>query len=155
MSPSARHPRFTIHHSGREEASSRPRQRLVTPPLFSTLSLDFEVESSNNGEGTKNGRNGITLFNKDDIARLSLIVGSNLWNEESDVGFEASKGVSQADLQKEMTRPKPELEKEHEPLLQDTLTTEESVKPVLRDSQSATLSQLAIHEPQHKPITEK
>lgn len=154
-SPTARHPRFTTNQSGREETPSKPRQRLVTSPLFSTLSLDFEIERSNNGEGTKDGVNGITLFNKDDIARLSLIVGSNLWNEESDVGFEASKGVSQTDVQKEMTRPKPELEKEQEPPLKDTLRTEESVKPVLQDSPSATLSQLATHEPQPQPITEK
>ena len=88
------------------------------------------------------------------MARLSLIVGSNLWNEESDVGFEASKVVSQTDVQKEMTRPKPELEKEREPL-QGAPRIQESDKPVLRDSLSAALSQLATHEPQLQAITEK
>jgi len=148
MSPSARSPRFTINHSGREGTSSKPRRRLLTSSLFSTLSLDFEIEKNSNGEGTKNGMNGITLFDKEDIARLSMIVGRNPWNEESDVGFEASKSVSQTDVQGEILRP----ETEPPPPLEDTLNTEERVKPELRGAQNVAPSQLAT---QLQPITEK
>ncbi len=154
-SPSAQNPRFSTNQSRREETSGKPRQRLVTSSHFSTLSLDFEIERSNNREDTKNGLNGITLFDKEDIARLSLIVGRNLWNEEGDMGFEASKTVSQPDVQKEILRPETELERGREPPHKDTLVTEERVKPGLRDSQSVTLSQLATHEPQLQPITER
>ena len=153
-SPSARNPRVTTNQSRRVEASSKPRQRLVTPSHFSTLSLDFEIERSHNGEDTKNGVDGITLFDKEDIARLSLIVGRNLWNEEGNMGIEASKSVSQPDVQKEMLRPETEPERGREPPLEDTPGTEESVQPGLRDSQSVTLSQVATHEPQLQPITE-
>ena len=155
MSPLARRTLFTTSQPGREEASSKPRQRLVTSSLFSTLSLDFEVERNSNGEGTKNGMKGTTLFDKEDIARLSTIVGRNLWNEESEVGGEASKDVNQTNGQKEVLRPEAELEKEPPPPLKDTLKTEERVNLGLRGSRNVTSSQLATHEPQLQPITEK
>lgn len=127
----------------------------MTPSLFSTLSLDFEIERNSNGEGTKNGMKGITLFDKEDIARLSIIVGRNLWNEESEAGGQASKVVSQTNGQKEILRPEAELEKEPLPPLKDTLKPEERVKLGLRGPQNVSPSQFATHEPQLQPITEK
>jgi hypothetical protein len=111
----------------------------MTSSFFSTLSLDFEIERNSNREGTKSDMNGITLFDKEDIARLSMIIGRNPWNEEGDVG---SKSFSQTDVQKEMPKPETELEKDPPPPLKDTLKTEEGVKPGLQDSQSVTTSQL-------------
>jgi len=83
------------------------------------------------------------------MARLSVIVGRNLWNEEGDVGFEASKSSSPTDGRKEVLKPETGPEKGPLPPLKDTLKTEERVKPGLEGSQSVIL------EIQLQPITEK
>lgn len=151
MSPSARKRVSTAYQPGREEALSQPRQPLVTPSVLSTLSLDFETERNRRKEGTESEIVGITLFDKEDIARLSLIIGRNLWNEE---GNQTSKSINRTSAQKETPKPETELEKAPLSPLKDTLKTRETVKPASRSSQSVT-TQLTTRESQLLPITEK
>jgi len=151
-SPSARRRPVTISQSGRGQASSTPRQRPVTSSLFSTLSLGFETERNGNGEGAKSQIVGITLFDDEDRARLSMIVGQNIWNEESSG---APEGISRTDVQEGTPKPQNELERPPTPPPKETRKTEERVKPEPRGSQNVTTSQLATQESQHHYTTEK
>ena len=139
------------NQSEREEPSSKPRRCLVTSSLFSTLSLGFETERNRNKEGTENEIIGITLFDKEDIARLSMIVGRNLWNEDN----KAAKSISQADAQAGMPRPEAELERAPPSPPNDTLKTEVGANPGLRGYQIVTTSQLATQQPQLQSISEQ
>lgn len=149
-SPSARGRPVTSNQTGRGQASNKPRQCFVTPSPFSSLSLNFETERNGNEEDRKSQIVGITLFDDEDIARLSLIVGENLWNEKSN---ETSKSISRTKAQKETPEPENGLERPPTPPPKDVLKTEE--KPEPRGSQNATTSQLATQESQLRPITEK
>ena len=144
--------RALYKQSGWEGASSKPRQPLVSSSLSLTLSLDFETERNGNGEGSESEIVGITLFDKEDIARLSTIIGRHLWNEEGNASFEVSKRMSRTDVRDGTARPEIEPEKVPLPSLKDTFGTEERVKPGLRGSRT---TQPATQESRLQLMTEK
>jgi hypothetical protein len=141
--------RKSKYQSGWEGVSSKPRQRLVSSSLSSTLSLSFETERNRKVEGSESEIVGTTLFDKKDMAMLSIITGLNLWNEEDN---EASK--SRTVTQKGTPTHETEPERAPLPSPTDNIKIEERVKPEFRGSQIVT-TEMAAQESQFQHDTEK